>query len=395
MTIDPRAVMRQYTVEELCETADEYYRRVADATPLMSKPFAFLHETPEMLQNLGLLLAGLQLGKTMTVLDFGAGTCWLSRILAQLNCQPICCDASAAALEIGKRLFDEHPPIGLTVFQPRFLPFDGHHIDLPDASVDRIVCFDAFHHIPNPAEIISEFGRVLRPGGMAGFSEPGREHSKSPQSQYEMRHHRVLENDIDLNAIFGYARTAGFTSLTAKVLTDMEVSLDGYNAFFDGSAQQELRSELWNQTHNTMFNRSIFFLHKGSVERDSRSHIGLSHTMTIGVREISVQRGTPLEFDVTLHNSGDATWLHTNNEIHGVVRLGTHLHDAAGRLLEVDYSRHNLPQSVRPGETLRMAATVPLPERDAFRLTFDLVAEGVTWFETQGSTAITVAVAVI
>ena len=55
--IDPKDVIRRYTVEELCETAEQYYRSVSDPTPLMSKPFSFLHETPEALQNLGLLLS--------------------------------------------------------------------------------------------------------------------------------------------------------------------------------------------------------------------------------------------------------------------------------------------------------------------------------------------------
>ena len=55
--IDPKEVMRRYSVEELCATADDCFRVVGDPTPLMSKPFAFLHETPQMLENLGLLLA--------------------------------------------------------------------------------------------------------------------------------------------------------------------------------------------------------------------------------------------------------------------------------------------------------------------------------------------------
>ena len=139
-TIKPADIIARHSVEELIETADEYYRGIADPTALMSRPFAYLHEAPVMLQNLGALLAGLQLGKTMTVLEFGAGTCWLSRCLAQLHCQPICCDASKAALDIGRRLFAEHPLIGSAVFAPVFLPFDGHRIELDDESVDRIVC---------------------------------------------------------------------------------------------------------------------------------------------------------------------------------------------------------------------------------------------------------------
>src|SRR5262245_61777165 len=192
LMIDPKEVMSRSSVEELSATAEEYFRRISDPTPLMAKPFAFLHETPEMLQNLGLLLSGLHLGKTMRVLDFGAGTCWLSRFLCQLNCQVVCCDASPTALEIGKRLFKDLPLVGTAVFQPTFLLFDGHQLQLPDESVDRIVTFDAFHHVPNPREVLAEFGRVLRPGGIAGFSEPGRKHSETPQSQQEMRDHKVL-----------------------------------------------------------------------------------------------------------------------------------------------------------------------------------------------------------
>ena len=64
--------------------------------------------------------------------------------------------------------------------------------------MERIICLDAFHHVPNPAEVLSELGRVLQQGGVAGFAEPGPEYSKTPQSQFEMRTHGVVENDIDI-----------------------------------------------------------------------------------------------------------------------------------------------------------------------------------------------------
>jgi SAM-dependent methyltransferase len=390
--VRPGDVIERFTLEELSETADEYYRRIPDPSPLMAKPFASIHEAPEMLENLGRLLSGLRLGRTMTVLDFGAGTCWLSRIITELRCRAICVDTSATALAIGRRLFAEHPPLGGTLLAPQFLHFDGRRIALPDASVDRIICFDAFHHVPNQAEVLAELGRVLRPGGIAGFSEPGRNHSCQPQSQYEMRNHRVLENDIDLNGIFTRAQPAGFTALTVKLLNDSEVSLDDYNGVFDSSPPEALRARVWNDTHNTTFNRSIFFLHKGAPGLDSRGHEGLAHVLSTGQTEHTVASGDPLRISLELRNTGRARWLHENSEIYGIVRLGTHLFEADGRLVDIDHSRYFLPSSVAPGEVLAMTVDVPLPAGRTSVVVFDLVAEGVTWFENVGSTPLSVTV---
>ena len=389
----PEDVISRYSLEELCATAEEYYRRVPDVLPHMAKPFGAVHEAPEMLENLGLLLSGLKLGTSMTVLDFGAGTCWLSRSLAQLTCQVICADTSRTALEIGQRLFAEHPPIARHLQPPRFLHFDGRRLDLPDACVDRVVCFDAFHHIPNQAEVLAEMARVLRPGGIAGFSEPGREHSRHPQAQYEMRNHAVLENDVDLNGIFQLAIRAGFTGIRVKLLTDTEAGLDAYNALFAADADEMLRRQLWVDTRTTTFNRSIFFLDKGVSRPDSRSAAGLQHSLRIAGVTARAAPGEPIRVDLVLTNTGSATWLHASSGIHGVVRLGAHLHDRDGRLVDVDHSRHFLPRSVEPGDEIAMTVAVPLPDARPYTLTFDLVAEGVTWFENVGSSPVTLDVA--
>src|SRR5205814_5451275 len=129
-------------------------------------------------------LRRLRPGAGMTRPRFGPGACLTAPCLAPLGCEAIALDVPPTALELGTQLFARLPPIGNTP-PPRFLVFDGRRIDLPDESVDRIFCFDAFHHVPNPADVMRELGRVLRPGGMAGFSEPGRHHSKGARSQYE------------------------------------------------------------------------------------------------------------------------------------------------------------------------------------------------------------------
>ena len=388
-TIRPADIIARYSVEDLVETADDYYRGIADPTALMSRPFAYLHEAPVMLQNLGALLAGLQLGKTMTVLEFGAGTCWLSRCLAQLNCRPICCDASKAALDIGRRLFAEYPLIGPTLFAPLFLPFDGRRIELDDESVDRIVCFDALHHVPNLDEVIGEFGRVLRQGGIAGFSEPGRSHSRSAQAQDQMRDHRVLENDVDLRAIFAAARSAGFTQLSARVANDLEVSVDQYEDIVRRRGDDVQRA-IWDNTCDTMRSRTVFFLHKGETRRDSRSHVGLAHVISTMHLDRQVDRGAPLTIDLRIGNAGQARWLSTNIHDYGIVRVGTHLYDRDAKLIAIDHSRHDLPRDVDPGEAIDITIEVPLPADGDFVVGVDLVAEGVIWFEHVGSTTLMV-----
>jgi hypothetical protein len=333
----------------------------------------------------------------MRVLDFGAGTCWLARFLIQLNCDVICCDSSPTALGIGERLFRDFPLIGTVVYRPTFLVFDGHRIDLPDESIDRVICFDAFHHVPNTDEVLAEFARVLRPGGIAGFSEPGRRHSQSAQSQYEMRNHKVLENDIEVNAIFAVARRVGFSNLTLKVALDMDMSLNDQNILFappHGDAHERLKATIWNNTVNTMTNRAIFFLHKGPFVRDSRSHVGLAHHIDIGPREYVIEQGQPLRLDVKVSNVGDATWLHTNTAIFGIVRLATHLYDREGNLLELDFSRHDLPATVAAGQAVQMQVQERLPGPGTYRVGIDLVSEGVTWFENVGSSPVQITVTV-
>lgn len=392
----PADVIAAHTLRDLIDTAEEYYHRIPDPTPLMAKPFAWWHETPQMLHDLGVLFSGMHLGKSMTVLDFGGGTGWLTRILTQLSCQAICCDVSASALEIGRKMFDAYPPIGTTPYRPIFLPFDGTTIDLPDESVDRIVCFDAFHHVPNADRVVAEMGRVLKTGGIAGFSEPGRWHSRSPQSQYEMRHHKVLENDIDLNAIAVMARAAGFTSVTVKALIDRDLSLADYNTLLDDTplAREPLRADLWNDVRRTLANRSVFFLHKGTRLRDSRSHVGLAHRLDLLDAPVTAEAGRPFTIAMTATNTGEAVWLHEHTEIFGVVRLGSHLYDHEGTLLSLDYSRHELPAQVRPGETVTVRALMRIAEPGQYRLQFDLVAEGVTWFENVGANTVQVTLTV-
>lgn len=58
---------------------------------------------------------------------------------------------------------------GLTNVETR--PADAEALPFDDASFDLVTCRLAFHHFPNPRRAIAEFARVLKPGGVLGFTD--------------------------------------------------------------------------------------------------------------------------------------------------------------------------------------------------------------------------------
>src|ERR1700687_1643698 len=144
--INVRELMAASSVEEHCRLAEQYFAGLSDWTHHLAKPFGSVDETPQLLINFAVVLGGLRLCPGMTVLEFGAGTCWASRILTQLGCKVIACAVSPTALQIGRELYSRYPPAGNRP-APEFLIFNGHHIDLEDASVERVICLDAFYHV--------------------------------------------------------------------------------------------------------------------------------------------------------------------------------------------------------------------------------------------------------
>ncbi len=396
--VDVRKLLEHYTVEQLSEAADEYYRKNMDAVDYYySKPVANIDEAHDLLICFAQVLAGVRPVKGMRVLDFGAGTGWTSRMLTQLGCQVIVCDVSAAALDVARELFVRQPVAGEQP-EPEFLLFDGRRLDLPDASVDRIFCIDAFHHVPNPAHVLAEMGRVLAPGGVAGFQEPGPNHSKTAQSQFEMKQFTVIENDIIIRDIERWARDAGFTDLELAVFTSdpFHTSITGYDDFLAGGVTRRHHYEVMQPF---VEQRRIFFLSKGSrAEADSRERRGLDARLEIRLDGDTASAGGSLTGHAAATNTGSTRWLPSEAPV-GPVRLGVHLLDGDGTYLDRDYARIDLPagppEGRRTGERASFDFTVPAPRTaGAYRFEFDLVAEHVAWFEMNGVPTVTIPITV-
>src|SRR6185436_7710148 len=69
-----------------------------------------------------------------------------------------------------------------------------------------------------------------------------------------------------------------------------------------------------------------------------------------------------------------------------LVRLGAQLCDEQGTLLDRDFARAWLPKALGPGEQADVQIEIPSPEQPGrYALKFDLVSEGIDWFERCGS----------
>jgi SAM-dependent methyltransferase len=374
--IDVRKLIAGTSIEELNRTAEAYFSSLENWEHHLAKPFANADDTPQLLISLGTVLQGMAITPGMTVLEFGAGTGWLSRFLTQLGCRMILLDVAPTALEIARDLYRRQPSIGDRP-EPRFLVFDGHLIDLPDASVDRILCFDSFHHAPTPGDVLREFGRVLKPRGIAAFAEPGPRHSTTPQSQYEMRTYGVVEADIDIHAIWDAAKRLGFVDLklSAFNVPPFHISLAEYDDLLAGG---ETFGKWAEQTRSFLHDARTFFLTKaGAEELDSRR--------TEGLRAVIEAELDGMKVHATVRNVGKAKWL-DSHEPHGGVALGAHLHDAAGHLVHLDYARTVLPRPLDPGEEVTLDFELPPLQPGRWIVELDCVAEKVAWFAQVGST---------
>jgi ubiquinone/menaquinone biosynthesis C-methylase UbiE len=387
--INVRDLLRYRTVEELIEAAERHYKEFANGEYLLAKPLVSIEEAPEHLIYSATLIQGLQLLTGMTVLDFGSGGCYLSRMLNQLGCAVISLDVSPTALEFGKKLTEIHPIIGS---QPehRFLLFDGRKIDLPDECVDRIVCMDSFHHIPNQQEILGEMSRVLKNGGIAGFCEPGPTHSLTPEAQYQMKVNRLIENDIVVEEIFEYAKLAGFTDLQLAIFPPKPcfIALDHFNAAISSGM---LPQDFTNLVIHEMIHHRTFYLYKGKTTidaSDSSIKTGLLADIRINCKSIILKEMEKIEFEATIANISDKIWLPSGSK-RGCVNLGVHLMNRETMVNERDYRQAISQNKVFPGETLALTFEIAAPLAGHYTMVFDLVSEYVTWFEWVGSKTVT------
>jgi hypothetical protein len=189
--------------------------------------------------------------------------------------------------------------------------------------------------------------------------------------------------------IWRWAQAAGFSGIELAVFSteSHRVSPQEFEDVLTGGTALDAYGK---KLRAFLTGHQTFFLRKaGSARKDSRERDGLKAEITVRLERSDVREGEPIRGHATVQNVGTAMWLPGSTAIGGV-NLGVHLRSRDGRPLKVDFARLVLANETPPGGTERIDFALEPPPRGDYLLEFDLVSEGVAWFEINGSATATV-----
>jgi hypothetical protein len=151
--------------------------------------------------------------------------------------------------------------------------------------------------------------------------------------------------------------------------------------------------EMWDETlHRYPAEHARFVLHKGDdppADTFLPAHqlVGRLRARIVPERTFPVVRaGQSVTHRVQVTNTGNVTWKARGRRFGGQVTLGLKVCNAADEVLREDLGRTPLPHDVAPGGEVDLDVTVAgvLPPGQ-YQVRYDMVVEGVIWFELDGS----------
>lgn len=388
----PPAAHSRFTPEQIVArtdifnaAADRYFAEREDQGFLLGKPYTDVDNFARRFFDIGVVAHWLRLAPGDVVMELGAGTCWLLHFLHRYGCPTIAVDVSPAALEMGRQLF-ERDPLTNWDLDPQFLSYDGHRIPLPDGHVDKILLYDAFHHVPNQEEVLREMARVLKSGGLVVMCEPAPGHSHTKESRDEMDAWDVLENDIDVETLQQRALASGFSRMTVVPIglpLSVEVPVGDLRDFLLG---REL-GHYWGLWTTAMRTTTYMVVYKGEFQPTTRNPDNLQARIEPAAHRERLSAGDPIEFPVRITNTGDTRWLAGTPDRRGTTQLAASLHRTdPDTCIDPKWSRTLLPRDVPPGDHVTLHVVLPTIETPGeYRIEFDVIAEHVCAFAERGS----------
>jgi MoaA/NifB/PqqE/SkfB family radical SAM enzyme len=184
---------------------------------------------------------------------------------------------------------------------------------------------------------------------------------------------RWNDDDVEMTRARHLAADIGVDRLCWELTDHPE---DAYSRrFVPGASDLEaIRHEIWDDNN----------LGNAILGATPRAEIDV-RTIVSGI-PIIARAGKPLAVRTRVRNLSTRSFPAQASYGRRLVRLGAQLCDSGGTLLNRDFARAWLPQTLDPGAVVDVPVEILAPaQRGRYALKFDLVSEGIDWFERCGS----------
>ena len=181
------------------------------------------------------------------------------------------------------------------------------------------------------------------------------------------------DSDEEMQRARALAEELGVDRLCWEITDHPEDSFS--RRFVPGASDLErIRYEIWD--HNNLGNAI-----PGATPR---AQIALRHWLP-GL-PVKGRPSEPLVIPTRVRNASTRPFRAQASYGRRLVRLGAQLFDDRGSMLNRDFARAWLPGDIAPGDSAEVPIEIPTPDRSGrYTLKFDLVSEGIDWFEACGS----------
>jgi SAM-dependent methyltransferase len=176
-------------------------------------------------------------GPNQLVLDAGCGYSWTTEWLLKIGFEPIGVDITRTYLDIAVSRMGR--------WSPHLVLADTEHLPIRSSAVDAVLCFEAFHHIPDRKKAMQQFFRILRAGKTVILAEPGSYHDNAPTSIHAMEKYGILEHGMDLADLSDYVSGSEFLQPAEHFVLEIDAPT---------AAQASLTDEFLRQHHSAVAN---------------------------------------------------------------------------------------------------------------------------------------------
>ena len=136
------------------------------------------------------------------VIDSGCGYAWTTEWLLRSGIKAVGVDICRSYLEIAIERLGPN--------RPHLVVADVENLPIRNASVDAILAYESFHHIPDRPRAVRGYSRVLKDGGRLVLAEPGADHEGAIGSVEVSAKYGILEKGMELVDVAAYAEGTAF-----------------------------------------------------------------------------------------------------------------------------------------------------------------------------------------